>query len=72
MIHLVGPGGAGKTTIGAALADRLAVPFRDLDAEFTTSTATSRPISRCMATMPTPSSMCPSILLWLAGQNDRR
>jgi shikimate kinase len=35
MIRLVGPGGAGKTTVGAALAERLAVPFLDLDAEFT-------------------------------------
>lgn len=35
MIRLVGPGGAGKTTAGAALAERLAVPFLDLDAEFT-------------------------------------
>jgi len=35
MIRLIGPGGAGKTTVGAALADRLAVPFIDLDAEFT-------------------------------------
>ena len=34
MIHLVGPGGAGKTTSGIALADRLNVPFTDLDAEF--------------------------------------
>ena len=34
MIHLVGPGGAGKTTIGAALAERLGVRFVDLDAEF--------------------------------------
>src|SRR5690242_20598644 len=34
VIHLVGPGGAGKTTAGAALADRLDVPFVDLDAEF--------------------------------------
>jgi shikimate kinase len=34
MIHLIGPGGAGKTTTGAALADRLGVPFVDLDAEF--------------------------------------
>ena len=30
-IHLVGPGGAGKSTIGALLADRLEVPFVDLD-----------------------------------------
>jgi shikimate kinase len=35
MIHLVGPGGAGKTTIGAVLADQLDIPFVDLDAEFT-------------------------------------
>jgi shikimate kinase len=34
MVHLAGPGGAGKTTTGAALADRLGVPFVDLDAEF--------------------------------------
>jgi shikimate kinase len=36
MIHLIGPGGAGKTTTGAAVADRLGVPFVDLDSEFTT------------------------------------
>ena len=35
MIQLVGPGGAGKTTIGAALAERLGARFCDLDAEFT-------------------------------------
>jgi shikimate kinase len=34
MIHLVGPGVAGKTTAGAALAERLGVAFVDLDAEF--------------------------------------
>jgi shikimate kinase len=34
-IRLIGSGGAGKTTVGAALAERLAVPFLDLDAEFT-------------------------------------
>ena len=34
MIQLIGPGGAGKTTIGAALAERLGVRFADLDAEF--------------------------------------
>jgi len=33
-IRLVGPGGAGKTTTGAVLADRLGVPFLDLDEEF--------------------------------------
>ena len=31
MIRLVGPGGAGKSTAGAALARRLGVPFFDLD-----------------------------------------
>lgn len=34
MIQLIGPGGAGKTTAGAALAARLGVAFTDLDAEF--------------------------------------
>lgn len=30
-IHLVGPGGAGKSTIGVLLSDRLHIPFVDLD-----------------------------------------
>lgn len=34
MIRLIGPGGAGKSTVGAVLAHRLALPFRDLDREF--------------------------------------
>lgn len=34
IIHLVGPGGAGKSTIGAALATRLDLLFLDLDSEF--------------------------------------
>jgi shikimate kinase len=34
MIRLVGPGGAGKSTIGALLAERLDVPFIDLDRYF--------------------------------------
>jgi shikimate kinase len=34
LVQLVGPGGAGKTTIGARLAERLAIRFIDLDAEF--------------------------------------
>jgi shikimate kinase len=34
MIRLVGPGGAGKSTIGALLAQRLGVPFLDLDRHF--------------------------------------
>lgn len=33
-MFLVGPGGAGKTTVGTALAGRLGVRFVDLDAEF--------------------------------------
>src|SRR5262245_18231784 len=35
-IRLVGPGGAGKSTIGALLAERLNVPFLDLDLSFAT------------------------------------
>lgn len=31
MLVLVGPPGAGKTTVGRALAERLGVPFRDTD-----------------------------------------
>jgi shikimate kinase len=31
MIHLIGPGGAGKSTVGALLAKRLDVTFLDLD-----------------------------------------
>jgi shikimate kinase len=31
MIQLIGPGGAGKTTIGALLAERLDITFLDLD-----------------------------------------
>ena len=34
MIRLVGPGGAGKTTIGAVLAEAIGCGFVDLDAEF--------------------------------------
>ena len=34
MIRLIGPGGAGKSTIGALLAERLNVPFLDLDRHF--------------------------------------
>jgi shikimate kinase len=35
MIRLVGPGGAGRTTVGLALANRLGIPFIDLDEQFT-------------------------------------
>ena len=35
MIRLVGPGGAGKSTAGRLLAERLGVSFVDLDEEFT-------------------------------------
>jgi len=34
MIHLAGPGGAGKTTVGRSLAARLAIAFVDLDERF--------------------------------------
>lgn len=34
MIRLVGPGGAGKSTVGALLADRLGLTFCDLDRHF--------------------------------------
>lgn len=34
LIHLIGPGGAGKTTTGRALAQALDVPFLDLDEEY--------------------------------------
>ncbi|HEY7185338.1 MAG TPA: shikimate kinase [Vicinamibacterales bacterium] len=33
-IRLIGPGGAGKSTVGALLAERLDVPFLDLDRVF--------------------------------------
>ena len=33
-IRLIGPGGAGKSTVGALIADRLEIPFTDLDACF--------------------------------------
>jgi shikimate kinase len=33
-IHLVGPGGAGKSTVGFALATRLGIAFIDLDMQF--------------------------------------
>jgi shikimate kinase len=35
MVHIAGPGGAGKTTAGSALARRLGVAFVDLDEQFT-------------------------------------
>lgn len=34
MIRLIGPGGAGKSTLGALLAERLDVSFVDLDRHF--------------------------------------
>ena len=35
MIHIAGPGGAGKTTAGSALARRLGIAFVDVDEQFT-------------------------------------
>jgi shikimate kinase len=35
MIHLIGPGGAGKSTVAPLLATLLGVPSHDLDARFT-------------------------------------
>jgi len=35
VIRLIGAGGAGKTTVGLALANRLGIPFIDLDQQFT-------------------------------------
>src|SRR5262245_56103282 len=34
VIRLIGAGGAGKTTVGLALANRLGIPFIDLDQQF--------------------------------------
>lgn len=48
-IVLVGLMGAGKTTIGRRLAARLAMPFRDADAEI--ETAAGMPISDIFATL---------------------
>ncbi|MFE9467290.1 shikimate kinase [Streptomyces virginiae] len=42
-VVLVGPMGSGKSTVGALLAERLGVPYRDTDADIVT--AQGRPIS---------------------------
>jgi shikimate kinase len=34
MVYLIGPGGAGKTTVGSVLAHLLGCPFLDLDRQF--------------------------------------
>src|SRR5215471_4914311 len=34
VIHIVGPGGAGKSTVGSELARSLGLPFIDLDRKF--------------------------------------
>jgi shikimate kinase len=41
VVVLVGPPGAGKTTVGALVAARLAVPFRDTDADVESQTGRS-------------------------------
>ncbi|MER7734401.1 shikimate kinase [Streptomyces erythrochromogenes] len=43
LVVLVGPMGSGKSTVGALLAERLGVPYRDTDADIVT--AQGRPIS---------------------------
>ncbi|KJK50780.1 shikimate kinase [Streptomyces sp. NRRL F-4428] len=43
LVVLVGPMGSGKSTVGALLAERLGVPYRDTDADIVT--AHGRPIS---------------------------
>ncbi|MFE5491324.1 shikimate kinase [Streptomyces virginiae] len=43
LVVLVGPMGSGKSTVGALLAERLGVPYRDTDADIVT--AQDRPIS---------------------------
>lgn len=47
VVQLIGPGGAGKTTVGRALAGLLGWPFVDLDAEFM---SREGDVARCMAT----------------------
>jgi shikimate kinase len=42
-VVIIGPPGSGKSTVGAALAERLAVGFRDTDADI--EAATGKPIS---------------------------
>ncbi len=41
VLVLVGPPGAGKTTVGTLTAERLGVPFRDTDADIETEAGTS-------------------------------
>ena len=41
VVVLVGPPGSGKTTVGTALADRLAVPLRDTDQDVETLTGST-------------------------------
>ncbi|RQO45075.1 shikimate kinase [Variovorax sp. KBW07] len=47
VVQLIGPGGAGKTTVGRALAGLLGWPFVDLDAEFM---SREGDVAECMAT----------------------
>lgn len=52
MIRLVGPGGAGKSSTGLLLAERLGLPFVDLDERFDATVGDIRSTSILEDTMP--------------------
>ena len=47
ILYLIGPPGSGKTTVGRIVAERLGVPFVDLDAEI--EREAGRPVARIFA-----------------------